>query len=155
MHFRLLVSFPVALLLVGVALASASSLVSAFERGQAAGPPPPIEVQRFESTCDILRRELHALSHAVSPCELPPDCQGSPLLCPFTQDARIEREYERLRDALHEQCGLPRSLVDFAWDASDAWDAGEQVDGAEHCELAHDGFEAAVRGEAKPTSYSF
>lgn len=33
-----------------------------------------------------------------------------------------------------------------------AWAMGEHVEG---CELVHDGSESAVRGEARPASYSF
>ena len=33
-----------------------------------------------------------------------------------------------------------------------AWEMGEHVEG---CELVHDGSESAVRGEARPASYSF
>ncbi|MBK7952046.1 MAG: hypothetical protein IPK00_25680 [Deltaproteobacteria bacterium] len=146
---RLLVSFPIALLLGFMLIASTAALVSAVENRGASKPIEAIRVELVAESCDVLRHELHALSHAVSPCELPPDCQGSPLLCPIALDARIEREYARLRDALHDQCGLSRSLVDFAWDA------GEQLESTDHCGVVHDGFEAAARGEARPTSYSF
>lgn len=146
---RLLVSLPFALLVGLLLIGSTSALVSAFEHGRDSRPAAAIRVELFAESCDVLRHELHALSHAVSPCELPPDCHGSPLLCPVALDARIEREYARLRDALHEQCGLSRSLVDFAWDA------GQQLESTDRCGLVHDGFEAAARGEARPASYSF
>ncbi len=145
---RLLVSLSLALSIGLLLIASTSALVSAFEHG-ASEPIAAIRVELVAESCDVLRHELHALSHAVSPCELPPDCQGSPLLCPVALDASIEREYARLRDALHDQCGLSRSLVDFAWDA------GQQLETTDRCGLVHDGFEAAARGEARPTSYSF
>ncbi|MEZ4332433.1 MAG: hypothetical protein R3F35_11800 [Myxococcota bacterium] len=149
MRNRLLASFPVALLLVAVALASAATLVSAFDRTAEAEVGQAFVVERFESTCDTLRRELHALSHDVVSCSLPPECHGSPLLCPAALDPESQQEYERLRDALHAQCGLPRSLVDFAWGA------GEQIDAGARCGRVHDGFEAAARGEARPSSYLF
>lgn len=153
MRFRRLLRLFVSLLLatsIGfVFIASTSALVSAFEHRGDAAPSAPIRVELVATTCDVLRHELHALSHAVSPCELPPDCQGSPLRCPIALDPRIEREYTRLRDALHDQCGLSRSLVDFAWEA------GQQIASTDRCALVHDRFEAAARGEARPTSYSF
>jgi hypothetical protein len=153
MRFRLLLALPISLVLVGIILVSAATLVSAIEgRSDEAGGPAAISAiaSRAQTPqCDVLRREIHALSHEVTPCELAPECHGSPLLCPVALDPRIDREYRRLRGALHEHCGLPRSLLDFAWEV------GTQTDLAETCELAHDGFEAAARGEARPTSYSF
>ena len=157
MRFRLLLALPLSLALVGIILVSAATLVSAIEgRGDGidashdALVDSTLRMERpRESRCDALRREIHALSHEVVPCELAPECHGSPLLCPVALDPRIDREYQRLRDALHEHCGLPRSLLDFAWEV------GTQTDLAESCALAHDGFEAAARGEARPTSYSF
>jgi hypothetical protein len=133
MRFRLLLSLPISLLLVAIILVSAAKLVTAVEGGIDGGDglDAPLDarvpaVRAPESHCDVLRREIHALSHEVV----------------------ITREYERLRDALHDHCGLPRSLVDFAWEV------GAQMDLAETCEFAHDGFEAAARGESRPTSYS-
>lgn len=154
MRNRLLASFPVAVLLVLVALVSASTLVSAFDRAgddgaEAETAAHAFLVERPESTCDALRRELHSLSHEVVSCALPPDCHGSPLLCPAALDPGPQRDYERVRDALHDQCGLPRDLVDFAWGA------GSQIDATHRCGRVHDGFEAAARGEARPSSYLF
>lgn len=144
---RLLLFMPLACVLGLLSIASTSALVSAFAHESEAAPAMRVEL--VGESCDVLRHELHALSHAVSPCELPPVCKGSPLLCPVALDTRIEREYARLRDALHERCGLSRSLVDFAWDA------GQQIENTDRCALVHDGFEAAARGEARPESYSF
>lgn len=169
MRNRLLAAFPVALMLVFFTLVGASTLVSAFDRASQggasrgessqddasqAGADAPrkardVEAGRFESTCDGLRRALHALSHAVVPCTLAPECNGSPLLCPAALDPAPQREYERLRDALHDRCGLPRSLVDFAWGV------GGPHDAVPACGRGHDGFEAAARGEARPSSYLF
>lgn len=153
MRFRLLACLPVALLLVGLLFASVASFVYATPRTVDVAADGPVVLRLGDSSCDVLRREIHALSHTVSRCELFPECQGSPLLCPRALDANVEREYERLRDALHEQCGLPRSLLDFAWELGEQVDLA--VDGGEGCELAHDGWEAAVRGVARPSSYSF
>lgn len=152
MRIRLLVCLPIALLLVALAFASVSTWVSAIEVDEivAAGTFGP---RSRDATCDVLRHEIHALSHTVSPCAPSPECQGSPLLCPQALDVRIEREFERLRNALHEQCGIPRDLLDFAWEVSEHVDGTS--DGAGRCELVHDGWESAVRGEARPSSYSF
>jgi hypothetical protein len=174
-RFRLLVSLPVSLLIVGLLLVSAASFVAAVEgpspSGSGAIPVDDVadrevasvraeartrtgakartEAGIGESRCDVLRREIHGLSHEVTPCALAPECHGSPLLCPVALDVQIEREYERLRDALQAQCGMPRGLLDFAWEI------GAQTQVAERCELAHDGWEAAARGESAPSSYSF
>lgn len=154
MRWRLLSSFAIALLWMAGVVATAATLVSALE-GDSSGEPGAFAAEQIGTSslerfdCDGLRREIHALSHEVTRCSTSDDCRGSPLLCPMALDPRIEREYERLREALHARCGLPRKLLDFAWVA------GEQVDLGEDCALVHDGFEAAVRGEATPTSYSF
>lgn len=168
MRLRLIASFAFAACLVGLALVSAATFVSALDRhailddawprdpeaGYGASARLTLGGIRLESSCDELRRELHALSHAVSRCELTPECKGSPLLCPRALDARIDREYERLRDALHAHCGFPSGLLDFAW-AAGVTGGVDEVDLAEGCEVAHDGWEAAARGEARPESYSF
>lgn len=145
MPLRLLGSFSVALFVGFVVLATAGTWVSALEHGS---DRVRADVSAAPD-CDVLRREIHALSHEVSRCALVPECHGQPLRCPVTRDPRIERDYARLRDALHAHCGLPRSLVDFAWTA------GEQIDLDEDCAIVHDGWEAVVRGETRPTSYSF
>lgn len=165
MPLRLLGSFSVALIVGIAALALAGTWVSALERDLIGGGDADAAGRAFETggalgtasrgggparvDCDALRREIHALSHEVSRCALVPECHGQPLRCPLTRDPRIEREYASLRDALHAHCGLPRSLVDFAWSA------GEQVDLDADCAIVHDGWEAVFRGEAQPTSYSF
>jgi len=165
---RLIASFAFAACLVGLALVSAATFVSALDRHEVlsdgGSPDPQVGHEasarlalggiRLESSCDELRRELHALSHEVSRCELTPECKGSPLLCPRALDPRIDREYERLRDALHQHCGFPRGLLDFAW-AAGVTGGIDEVDLAEGCEVSHDGWEAAARGEARPESYSF
>ncbi|MFO0691270.1 MAG: hypothetical protein U0900_21405 [Myxococcota bacterium] len=144
---RLLVFMPLAAIVSLLLIGSTAALVSALEHEREAVPTMPVAL--VDESCDVLRHELHTLSHTLSPCELPPVCQGSPLLCPVALDARIEHEYARLRDALHDRCGLARSLVDFAWEA------GQQIERGDHCAFVHDRFEAAARGEARPESYSF
>lgn len=169
MRFRLLVSLPLSLAIVGLMLVSASTLFAAVENAPAASPIGTAargaseragfaadgsaeDVERevpTEVRCNRLRHEIHALSHEVTPCELAPECHGSPLLCPIALDPRIEREYARLREALRADCGLSPELLDFAWEA------GAEVDLAERCELVHDGWEAAVRGERALSTYTF
>ena len=154
MRFRLLVSLPLSFLIVGLLLVSASTL---FAAGEASAPPArsgPSDVigsgdGSAVSRCDRLRREIHALSHEVTPCELGPECHGSPLLCPIALDLRIEREYAHLREALEAECGVPPELLDFAWEAGAAFDL------ADRCALVHDGWEAAASGEAAPSTYTF
>jgi len=165
MGLRFLGSFAAALVLGLVVLVSASTFVEALEPGSgdsAGAAADPGAEPRFspllagltrESSCDVMRRELHALSHEVIPCGRAPECQGSPLACPRALDPRIAREYERLRDALDAECGLSRDLVDFAWELGRQ--PGESSDTGGDCALVHDGFEAAVRGEARPTTYTF
>ena len=180
MHFRLLFSFPLSFVIVGLLLVSASTL---FAAGQASAPPArsPLAEQRggglasagFPSgtsgmtdrsgpsvepiggdasvvdRCDRLRREIHALSHEITPCDLGPDCHGSPLLCPVALDPRIEREFARLRGSLESDCGVSTEPLDSDWEAGAAFDL------ADRCALVHDGWEAAARGEAKPPTYTF
>ncbi len=154
MRFRLLVSLPLSFLIVGLLLVSASTL---FAAGQASAPPAPSGPSEMVGSgagsaivrCDRLRREIHALSHEVTPCELGPECHGSPLLCPIALDLRIEREYAHLRAALEAECGVPPERLDFAWEA------GATFDLADRCALVHDGWEAAASGEAAPAIYTF
>ena len=162
MRLRILACLPVAALITFIALLSASSFVSALEgsassleglpsgrggHGGGFGSPASITILRHESECDRLFREAHALSHEVTTCELAPACQGSPLLCPAAQDQRVERAFERLRSVLHERCGVPLDLMDYAW-------GGPAGDGPD-CGVAHDWMESAARGAAEPTHFVF
>jgi len=149
MRVRFAGSFGAALVVVSLIFGMLSTFVSALERSRDVEGPATFPLRRYESSCDVLRRELHALSHETTSCALAPECRGSPLLCPRALDDRLTREYERLRDALDAECGLPRTLVDFAWAT------GETTDGTSGCGITHDGFEAAARGEARPRSYVF
>lgn len=118
MRFRLIAFLPIATLITVGLLASASSIVFAIERSWSppvADLPPLVHVRQFETECDALFREIHALSHATTRCGENPVCFGSPLLCPAAMDEEIERDFQRLRKALNERCGLPLRLMDYAW----------------------------------------
>lgn len=153
MRMRFLLCLPIAGVLVGLLFVSVASLVYALGREDESVVERIFDPGSRESICDGLRHEIHALSHTVSRCAPAPECEGSPLGCALSLESNVDREFSRLRDALHEQCGLPRDLTDFAWQAGEHAEAG--ADGGEGCELVHDGFESAVRGEARPASYSF
>ncbi len=172
MRFRLMISLPLSLAIVGLLLVSASTLFAAVEDAQ--GTPSVAATRRSEhgsagsaaaassgsaegrapsesaaARCDRWRREIHALSHEVTPCALAPECHGSPLLCPIALDPGMEREYARLRTVLQTECGIAPDLLDFAWSA------GSEVDLGERCEVVHDGWEAAARGSRAPSTYTF
>ena len=146
MRLRHLVFLPVATMIGFVVLLAASSLVSALERS-VQGEAPPITLQRYETVCDRLFREAHALSHEATRCDVQADCEGSPLLCPVAQDVRVEREYARLRTELHAECGVPLDLMDYAWGGP----AGE----GPGCGGTHDWLEAAASGVVAPTRFVF
>ena len=148
MRLRLLAFVPPAVLIAALLLASASSLVSAIEARIVPEPsPPPITLTRYESECELLFRQAHELSHAATSCEVDPECEESPLLCPVATDVEIEREYQTLRRELHERCGVSLRLMDFAW--------GGPYDESHICGAAHDWLETAARGERDPTTFLF
>ncbi len=154
MRLRHLVFLPIAAMIGFLVLASASSLVLALEgsvvsafEGSVHAETMAIRVSRYETVCDRLFREAHALSHEVTSCEARVACAGSPLLCPVAQDQQVEREYARLRTELHAECGVPLDLMDYAWGGP----AGE----GPACGYAHDWLEAASSGAAEPTRFVF
>lgn len=174
MRLRLLAFLPLAVSITFFLLSSASSLVSALEssvaRDEAA--PQPMRITKYETFCDGLVRQLHALSHEVSHCGDLTVCEGSPLLCPAALDEEIDHAYRRLRATLHQQCGVPLRLIDFAWEGP--VDPGEQggapgegeIASGDHphesvlfveatCGDRHDWLESARSGEAEPARYSF
>lgn len=176
MRLRLLVFLPLAGLITFFLLSAAASFVSALESPMVPGEagPGPVRVTKYETFCDGLVRQLHALSHEVSRCGGPGACDGSPLLCPVALDDEIDRTYRRLRASLHEKCGYPLRLIDFAWEEkyepiedetirreagfargqrSSLDEAGLFVEAA--CGARHDWLEAAASGESVPASYSF
>jgi len=117
MPLRLLAFLPPAMLITALILVSASSLVSAIDTKLTPASPerPPLQVQRYETTCDVLHREVYELARHATPCARDLRCLGSPLLCPIAMDADLEREYQRLRGELNRECGVPLRLTDAAW----------------------------------------
>ena len=174
MRLRLLACLPLAGLITFLTFFTASSLVSALEGSVAVEEPTlgPMRVTKYESVCEGLFRKLHALSHEVTGCSERAACEGSPLLCPAALDEEIDHTYRRLRTALHEQCGFPLRLIDYAWQGpsesierstamlemsrlpgAHAGEPGIIVDAT--CGERHDWLEAATSGEAEPARYYF
>lgn len=191
MRLRLLAFLPIAGVITFAILVSAASIVSALERSVVppTAPEPPIRVSRFETECERLVRDLHELTHEASSCETQSACAASPLLCPVALDTNLDREFQRLRSALHARCDYSLGLLDYAWQGS-AWEGGDwqgstrqdkawqstarfdvadpastdvadagathpEALTADHCGGRHDWLEAAVRGEATPTRFTF
>lgn len=178
MRFRLLAFFPVAAGLALLIVFSASSFVSAVEQAvEESGRREQvawISVDRLETECDVLYREIHALSHEITSCGEDPLCLGSPIFCPGALDSRIDREYERLRSELNTRCGVPLSLMDYAW-GGPAWgehtedvlsaarrqsvesssDSSLSPSTPNQCGAAHDWLESAASGESEATQYFF
>ncbi len=171
MRLRLLAFLPLAGLITLLLLSSAASLVSALESSVVGGASSsgPMPVTKYETPCDALVRQLHALSHEVSHCGEATACGESPLLCPAALDEEIDQTYRRLRTALHAQCGFPLRLIDFAWDGPGGGSEPRPTGSASAnvhpeeplhfvdatCGERHDWLESAARGEAEPTRYSF
>ena len=173
MRLRLLAFLPLAGLITFLLLLSASSFVSALERSVVPEEVPgPMRITKYETVCEGLFRELHALSHEVSSCSDRPACEGSPLLCPAALDEEVDHAYRRLRTALHAQCDFPLQLIDYAWQgpsgsiaqrtamveatglhASHAGEPGLFLDAT--CGGGPDWLEAAASGEAEPSRYYF
>jgi len=150
MRFRLIAFLPVAALITFFLLVTASSFVSALERSLMTEPAEPAtySVTQYETECDVLYREIHALSHRATRCDAVPSCEGSPLLCPAAMDREVDREFKRLRQVLGERCDLSPGLLDYAW-------AGGSDGDGPTCGGAHDWMEAATRGEGEPASFVF
>jgi len=107
MRLRLLAFIPPAALISAALLVSASSLVSALESTLTPIASSAIEIERFESRCDELDREIEALSRAATSCDQDLQCLRSPILCPIAMDEEMEREYRTLREERRESCGVP------------------------------------------------
>lgn len=154
MRLPKLAFLPPAIVVTWLLLIAAASLVSAIERSlfEARESAAVIRIERFETECDALYRALHALSHEVSSCEPASVCEGSPLLCASALDVEIDREFERLRTALHDRCDFPLGLMDFAWSTPAGHVPSESTS---KCGAAHDWLETAASGEAKVTRFIF
>lgn len=158
MRLRLIVFLPAAALITFVLIGSASSLVSALERSlMGEEEAPPLRITRYETECDVLYREIHTLSHEVTTCETDPECSGSPLLCPVVMNEDVSREYQRLRTALNQKCGVSLGLMDYVW-GGPVW--GEPTQGPEQgvvpsCGESHDWLEARANGHADAERFEF
>lgn len=169
MRFRLIAFLPVATLITVVLLSLASSFVFAVERAWVPDPIDPLPIMRvrqFETECDELFREIHALSHVTTRCEESPECAVSPLLCPGAMDVEMDREFQRLRTALNERCGLPLRLMDYAWgddqsisrdshETSTSGSSGSKRTGGTSCGASHDWLEATTSGNVEATRFLF
>ena len=107
MRLRLIAFLPAAALVAALLLMTTSSFVSAIERSWAIDSPPApplIRVQRYETECESLHRELDSLVAASASCDRDPACLGSPLLCGHRLQRGLERGNQRARP-------LPQPLV--------------------------------------------
>ena len=166
MRFRLIAFLPVATLITVALLSLASSFVFAVERAWVPSPVDPLPIMRvrqFETECDELFREIHALSHMTTRCEESPECAVSPLLCPAAMDVEMDREFRRLRTVLNERCGLPLRLMDYAWgddpsasrDSRETSMAGSERTDGSSCGASHDWLEATTSGNVEATRFLF
>jgi hypothetical protein len=110
MRLRLLAFLPPAALITAALLVSASSFVSAIETSFVPEPIMAVEVQRFESDCEVLHRRILEISWSATNCHADLQCLGSPILCPITMDRDKELEYRNLRSEFDARCGLSSGL---------------------------------------------
>jgi hypothetical protein len=166
MRIRLIAFLPIATLISILLLSSASSLVSAVERAwipHSTDLLPIMRVRQFETECEELFREIHALSHETTRCDESPECLDSPLLCRSAMDVEIEREFQRLRTALNERCGLPLRLMDYAWgdgewasrEGRETSSGGFERKHGTSCGASHDWLEATTSGNVEATRFLF
>ena len=104
MRLRLLAVFPPAAFVTAALLVLISSLVSALETSLTPDVMIAVKVQRYESDCDVLTREIQALSRSATNCDADLQCLSSPILCPIEMDAEQEREYRSLRAEFEIRC---------------------------------------------------
>ena len=149
MRLRLIAFFPLVGLVTFSLMASTSTFVSAVERRVLREPDQPTAhlASRYETECEALFQEIHALSHERTRCDAQPECAGSSLLCPAAMDAEVDRAFRQLRIALHERCDVPVSLMDYAW--------GGPIGETPVCGDSHDWLESMTSGKAKPTRFIF
>ncbi len=124
MRIRCIVFLPLAALITCVLFLLASSLVSTIELTLApviapfiladsgGAATPTLELIRFETECEGLRRRIEALARDASSCDVYPGCLQSPIRCPIVMGEDLELEYDRLRRAAQSRCtGLPTSAT--------------------------------------------
>jgi hypothetical protein len=158
MRLRLIAFFPPAVLIAALLLVTASSFVSAVERSlieESNLTPAPIRVQRHETECDALRRELETLFQTATSCDRDTACLRSPLLCPITMNPAAERRYRELRLTLADRCDVPRGEVGNVSGrvSRDVWEVAAAE--ASSCAASHVWPESAVGEGVGPRSYLF
>ena len=105
MRLRLLAFVPPAALISGVLLMSASSLVSALESTFIPPVSSTFSIERFESRCEQLDREIAVLSRGATACDQDLQCLYSPIVCPIAMDPEAERNYQALQAERSDHCG--------------------------------------------------
>jgi len=160
MRIRCIAFLPLAALMTCVLLLLASSFVSTIEStlvpvivpASAVGAVTPmIELIRFETECEGLRRRIEELARDANSCDAHPGCLESPILCPLVMGPDLERKYDRLRSAAQSRCkGLPT----YATPAGRSCPVGDDA-----CEMrlcsAQDGWAAEVGLSDPPTVFLF
>lgn len=114
MRYRLLAFIPPATLITTILLVSASSFVSAVETSFVPDTSYAIQIQRYESDCDVLDRKIDEMSRLATGCDEDLQCLHSPILCPISMDDEEELTYLKLRRERSERCGSAPDLMDDA-----------------------------------------
>ena len=104
MRFRLLAFLPIAFLMTMLCLFSASTLVSAVEPPLGGIRSGSIDLRLYETSCDVLARELRELGRRATSCDRDLLCLDSPILCPVLFEKEEAREYARLQARYEEGC---------------------------------------------------
>ena len=160
MRVRCIAFLPLSVLITSLLWLLASSFVSTIEStltpiivpAIAAGVvTPTIELIRFETECEGLRRRIEELARKASSCAAHPGCLQSPLLCPIVMGEGLEREYDQLRRAVQARCtGLPT----YATRAGRACSIGDEACEARHCD-AQNGWSDETASPPRPTIFLF
>ncbi len=163
MRIRCIVFLPLGALITCVLFLLASSLVSTIELTLApviapfiladsgGAATPTLELIRFETECEGLRRRIEELARDASSCEAHPGCLESPILCPMVMGKDLELEYDRLRRAAQSRCtGLPT----YATRSDRSCSVGDDACEARLCN-AQEGWAAKVAFPDPPTVFLF
>ncbi|MEE8164816.1 MAG: hypothetical protein V3T64_04545 [Myxococcota bacterium] len=164
MRIRCIAFLPPAALITCVQFLLASSFVSTVESTvapvmmpfivpaiAAGAATPTIELIRFETECEGLRRRIEELARVASSCDAHPGCLRSPILCPIVMGQDLELEYDRLRSAAQSRCtGLPT----YATRAGRSCPVGDDVCEARLCS-AWDVWAEEVAAPDRPTIFLF